>query len=118
MPKKLILSGEERDYEIEIEELTWQRTIIVAAAYGWRPEGPKQTSLSDYAKSSSSINAEDAQALSVALEKSLTDIPDQRREGINEEDLPPLEYFGGWMRDVLEEIIELCRRGEFVVERR
>ena len=117
MSKKLVPSGEERDYEIEIDDLTWQHAIIVASAYGWRPDGPKYSSLISYAKFRHTIPENDARGIATALEKALPDLPEIRREGINEDDMSPLEYFGGSMRDVVMEIIELCSRGQFMVER-
>ena len=112
LPEKFLLSGDKGNYEIEIDQLTWQRAVIVAAAYGWDPMGPP----SPITGGANTITSMDAHTFAEALEKALPDIPDKRLTGINEEDLPLLEYFAAGMKDVLMEIIEFSRRGEFVVD--
>ena len=66
MEKKLILSGEERNYELD--RIAWKRVVVLAAAYGWKPEGPDKADIEEHPGQDYIIGKEDAQALAESLE--------------------------------------------------
>ena len=111
---------------------TWTRILSLAIFYGWQPMGTRVPSITELqgfdfedwdgtylTNDGQIVVAEDALLLSMALEKSLDDIPDFDVEHLP---LPSgqinvFEYFAGDNKQHLVDFIRFCKLGSFLILR-